>query len=216
MVLLSTKATAAYRYVAGFGGAPLAVGEWGNPAAPGVLLIHGFGFSSAFWTPTLIDRLGRRFHVVAFDFRGHGASAKPWRSGDYAGSRPWADDVEAIVKATSIGRPVIIGRSAGGYVAEDFVREYGVTAVSGIVLVASSAGFIKHAGSSPPSPELAQILSEQYALELKTSMSAKEKLVSLMAARPLPPEVLKAWTAQEVQLPPPTSKPRRREFKWLI
>jgi non-heme chloroperoxidase len=199
---IGAPAAAAYRYVAGWGGAPLAVGEWGDPKAPGVLLIHGFGFSSAFWQPELRDRLARRFHIVAFDLRGHGASAKPWTPEAYAGSLPWSTDVEAVIKATGLDRPVIVGWSLGGYVAEDYVRDYGPKAVAGIVLVSSPAGFADHATPKHTAPGLGDVLLNQYSLDLATSLPAKEKLVALMSAHPLQREVAASWAAQELQLPP--------------
>jgi pimeloyl-ACP methyl ester carboxylesterase len=50
--------------------------EAGDPALPTLLLLHGFPASS-FMFRELIERLARRFHVVAPDYPGFGHSAAP-------------------------------------------------------------------------------------------------------------------------------------------
>jgi pimeloyl-ACP methyl ester carboxylesterase len=56
-------------------GIDLMVWEWGGPG-PVVLLHHGTGFCAGVWR-RVAERLASRFHVVAFDARGHGESSKP-------------------------------------------------------------------------------------------------------------------------------------------
>ena len=54
-------------------GVPLRVHEWGDPAAPAVLMCHGM-FDHGRGFDTLAPRLAHRFRVLALDARGHGDS----------------------------------------------------------------------------------------------------------------------------------------------
>ena len=48
--------------------------DWGNPGAPPVVCVHGYT-SSAQAFNALARRFHDRYHFVAMDVRGHGASA---------------------------------------------------------------------------------------------------------------------------------------------
>jgi pimeloyl-ACP methyl ester carboxylesterase len=80
---------------------------------------------------------------VAFDLRGHGNSGLPWQPDAYDEGRPWADDVNAVIKATGLEKPLIVGWSYGGNVVMDFARYHPETPVSGYFLVSTTGGFIK-------------------------------------------------------------------------
>jgi pimeloyl-ACP methyl ester carboxylesterase len=64
------------------------------------------------------------------DLRRHGQSEKP-RDG-YADSRLWADDVDAVIQALKLDRPVLCGWSYRPLVILDYVRHYGKEAVGGM------------------------------------------------------------------------------------
>ncbi|MFG6401185.1 MULTISPECIES: alpha/beta fold hydrolase [unclassified Microbacterium] len=68
-------------------GLRLATYTWGEPDAPTVLAVHGFGSSARDnWVNTgwVRDLQKAGFRVLAVDQRGHGASEKPHDSGAYA------------------------------------------------------------------------------------------------------------------------------------
>ncbi len=94
-------------------GARLHVVEAGDPAAPPVLLLHGFPEFWGVWSPYFsgLDEAGYR--SVAPDLRGYGASARPARTSDYAIERLVAD-VEGLL--TSCSPPVRV-------IAHDFGAE---------------------------------------------------------------------------------------------
>ena len=156
LVLLSSAAGAELRFsiVEGHGGLPLNMVEAGERGMPGILLIHGFAQSYLVFEKQLNSALADRFHVVAFDMRGHGVSPKPWRPDDYADSRIWADDVRAVMDGAEIERPVVVGWSYGGYVVVDYLRHYGWDNIAGVSLVGSLAGLVPM--SPPPETEAAQ------------------------------------------------------------
>ena len=77
--------------------------EAGDPARPTVLLLHGFPTSSQMFR-NLIPVLGERYHVLAPDYPGYGASAMPAREDfDYTFAK-MADLVEGFLDAKSVDR----------------------------------------------------------------------------------------------------------------
>ena len=117
-------------------GTRLAVYEWGKPAGPEVLLVHGFAQCHLCFEPQ-IPALAAHCRVVAFDFRGHGASEQPADPAAYQGSRVWADDLVAVMAAKGLKRPVLVGWSMGGRVIRQYLINYGDAALGGINFVAS-------------------------------------------------------------------------------
>jgi len=94
-------------------GLRLHVAEWGDPAAPPVVLLHGF-YDHVHAFDLLAPLLAERFRVVAFDARGHGESEWP---DAYA----WQTDVlDAAHVLRDLGRPAhVVGHSRGGGLASD-------------------------------------------------------------------------------------------------
>lgn len=90
--------------------------EWGDPAAPPVLLTHGM-WDHAHSYAVLAPLLARHFRIVAMDARGHGDST-------WAGAYTWFVDVLDIVAVLrSFGRPVyLLGHSKGGGQVTDAAR----------------------------------------------------------------------------------------------
>jgi pimeloyl-ACP methyl ester carboxylesterase len=84
---------------------------WGEPGAPGVVLVHGGAAHSGWWDHVAPQLTGRR--VVALDLSGHGDSGR--REG-YDGHL-WAREVVAVAATEGLERPVVIGHSMGGWVA---------------------------------------------------------------------------------------------------
>jgi non-heme chloroperoxidase len=118
-------------------GTRLAVYEWGNPAGPEVLLVHGFAQSHLCFAPQFLSALAQRFRLVAYDQRGHGASDQPADAAAYQGSRVWANDLAAVLAAKQLVRPVLVGWSMGGRVIRQYLMTYGDTTIAGINFVAS-------------------------------------------------------------------------------
>lgn len=116
-------------------GTVLAVQAQGDPKAPEILLIHGLRQSHLSWQKQLADPQLKGFRIVTFDLRGHGDSDKPNAPDAYANADQWADDVAAVIGATRLRRPVLVGWSLGGYVAGAYLRKYGGGSVAGVNLV---------------------------------------------------------------------------------
>ena len=118
-------------------GTRIAVYEWGDPSGPEVVLIHGFAQSHLCFEPQLRSELIRHCRVVAFDMRGHGASAQPADPAAYQGDRVWADDIAAVLSAKALERPVLAGWSMGGRIIRQYLMVYGDVRLGGVNFVAS-------------------------------------------------------------------------------
>ena len=88
--------------------------DWGNEAAPPLLLIHGGRDHARSWDRVARD-LRRDFHVVAPDLRGHGDSA--WAIGGLYSISEFVLDLAQLVEALGLPRVAIVGHSLGGAVA---------------------------------------------------------------------------------------------------
>lgn len=85
--------------------------EWGDPAAPPMILLHGFMAHARTWDLFACD-LARDYRIVALDQRGHGdtgpAPDDSYTTEDYVG------DLERFVAALGLSRFVLVGMSMGG------------------------------------------------------------------------------------------------------
>ena len=118
-------------------GTRLHVREWPSAGSgPSYLLLHGLASSSHIWD-LVAPRLARSAaRVVAYDQRGHGRSSKP--SSGYGFDRMTAD-AAAVIRATRLHRPVIVGHSWGANVALELAVRW-PRSVSAVVLV--DGGFL--------------------------------------------------------------------------
>lgn len=94
-------------------GVELALVEAGDRTQPTLVLVHGYPDTKEIWD-AVMERLARRFHVVAYDVRGAGASSAPRGPAAYDFER-LADDLLAVTEAVSPGSPVhLVGHDWGG------------------------------------------------------------------------------------------------------
>ena len=87
----------------------------GDPGNPPLLLIMGLALSSRAWD-RLPELMARRFHVIAFDNRGTGKSARvgvAYRMGSLA------NDAAAVLAAAGVGSAHVFGISMGGMIAQE-------------------------------------------------------------------------------------------------
>ncbi len=162
-------------------GVELAVYEAGDPGQPGIVFIHGFSQNALTWERQFSGPLADRFHLVAYDLRGHGASEKPLAPDAYRDASVWADDLAAVIRDRGLERPILVGWSYGGYVIADYLRRYGDADLRGIVLVAAvtksgteeAAGFLTQ--------EILSIFDDLLAPEVGRSLVGTRGLVDLWA-----------------------------------
>jgi pimeloyl-ACP methyl ester carboxylesterase len=112
----STVALPDYAYQDGWlqvDGVRLHYTEWGNAAAPPVLLLHGLNVQCHTWDP-IAAVLASQFHVFALDMRGHGES--DWVRAGYR-VRQMAHDVHGVIEGLGVGPVRLVGHSQGVRVA---------------------------------------------------------------------------------------------------
>lgn len=101
-------------------GQTLAIDQYGYPAAPAVILLHGLS-SNRITYDQVVHHLGVRYvddahlQVVTVDLRGHGESSRATLDGYDAAS--YAADVAALIEEIAPpGGAIVVGHSLGGVV----------------------------------------------------------------------------------------------------
>lgn len=110
--------------------------ESGPRSAPAVLFGSSLGTDHRMWAGTAED-LSDRYRVIAFDWRGHGASPRvpgPYRVGDLVG------DVVRLADHLGLAGFAYVGLSLGGFVGQALAARH-PDRVSALVLCCTSAWF---------------------------------------------------------------------------
>jgi pimeloyl-ACP methyl ester carboxylesterase len=105
-------------------GAPVHYRAWGDPDAPGLVLVHGGAAHSGWWDH--VAPLLTSHRVVALDLTGHGDSGRR----EVYDMHQWAREVVAVAAAERLARPVVVGHSMGGWVAVTVGVEHGGAAAA--------------------------------------------------------------------------------------
>jgi pimeloyl-ACP methyl ester carboxylesterase len=116
-------------------GLTISAQEWGNPTGAEILFIHGFSQSHLSWMRQVEGDLAKEFHIVTYDLRGHGNSDKPLDAARYRDSKAWGDEVQAVIDAAGLKRPVLVGWSYAGRVISDYLATHGAGQIAGINFV---------------------------------------------------------------------------------
>jgi pimeloyl-ACP methyl ester carboxylesterase len=190
-IVSAAAAELEFSTVPGHGQVPLVVVEAGNRAGPPIVFIHGYSQSYVSWERQLADpALLKDFHLIAFDLRGHGGSAKPAAPADY-GSAAWGGDVAAIIKAKTAKKPVLVPWSYGGPVVMSYIRHYGESGIAGVNFVAAGTSL---GGRQPPpdanDPALKERMARFMAMTrpyMAANLDATRWFVASLTAKPLPP-----------------------------
>ena len=177
--------------IRGGGGTTLHAREWGNPAGPAILFVHGWSQCDLCWRAQVGEPLAARFRMVTFDNRGHGMSEKPLDAGYYGDGRLWADDLAAVIEQTRLRRPVLVAWSYGGFIVADYLRAYGDAGIAGIDLVGSGVLL------RPPSfdhfgPGMLDNAQDACGPDLRANIDAICRFLRACTVRPLDQE---AWSA---------------------
>jgi pimeloyl-ACP methyl ester carboxylesterase len=103
------------------GGLTLNALEWGEPGRPALCFLHG-GSAHAHWFDGVVTTFADRFHVLALDQRGHGASE--WAPEPAYATEDFAGDLLGLADAMGWARMTVIGHSMGGHNAMGFAAWY--------------------------------------------------------------------------------------------
>ena len=87
--------------------------DWGNEAAPPLILIHGGLDHSRSWDQLALS-LRTNFHIIAPDLRGHGDS--DWATGSSYSLADHVYDLTCMMTSLRLEKAAIVGHSMGGMV----------------------------------------------------------------------------------------------------
>jgi len=89
-----------------------------------VILVHGYAMNiDLSWRrPGVLDALAQRYHVVAFDARGHGLSDKPHDPASYGLEQ--VDDIVRLMDHLGIARAHLVGQSMGALTVLKFLSRH--------------------------------------------------------------------------------------------
>lgn len=95
--------------------------DWGNPAAPPLILQHGGRDHCRSWD-WVAEELARDWHVIAPDLRGHGDSA--WAPDGNYETNSFVYDFAQLIHTLGFDEVTIVAHSLGGNVASRFTGLY--------------------------------------------------------------------------------------------
>ena len=87
--------------------------DWGNDAAPPLILIHGGRDHCRSWDQ-VARSLQPHFHVMAPDLRGHGDS--DWAKGSSYSLSDYVYDLTRLARSAAVHKTTIVGHSMGGMI----------------------------------------------------------------------------------------------------
>jgi len=106
---------------------------------PPIVFAHGVTLSSRVWAKQFRSIPEEGFRVVAYDARGHGASAVG-ASGHSLGN--FADDLRTVLETLDLRDAILVGHSMGGMTVQTFALRHPdvlATRVRGLVLMSTAA-----------------------------------------------------------------------------
>jgi len=109
-----------------------------------LVLIQGYGGSSADWITEIIQGFEDEFKVIIFDNRGTGQSDKP--DVEYS-IKMMADDVACLMESIGIKRAHVLGLSMGGMIAQEMAISH-PERVQSLVLCSTSCSVKNMIGAS--------------------------------------------------------------------
>ena len=104
-------------------GIKVRVVERGEPAAPPVLLVHGWGCSAFVFRRNMPALAHAGFRAIAVDLKGHGLSDKPVAAHEYT-IDSLVEHLREILDALGLERPPLAGHSLGATLIYHFAMKY--------------------------------------------------------------------------------------------
>ncbi|OGS07825.1 MAG: hypothetical protein A2270_01135 [Elusimicrobia bacterium RIFOXYA12_FULL_51_18] len=115
-----------------------------------ILFIHGTGHNLEVWAP-LAESLRNKFHLAAFDMRGHGQTPE----NSVSPEQYWRD-IGPVAEALGLKKPLLVGHSTGGYAVTAYAASGGEC--SGIVIL---DGFVLDGRKTPEEAKAWHLPKEQ-------------------------------------------------------
>jgi len=111
-----------------------------------VVLIHGYPLDGASWEKQAAALLDAGYHVITYDRRGFGRSARPTVGYDYD---TFAADLNAVLEALDLREAVLVGFSMGTGEVGRYLGTYGSERVAKAAFLASLEPYLLQADDNP-------------------------------------------------------------------
>ena len=161
-----------------------------------LVFIHGIWASVRFFDLQL-TALGRRFHTISVDLRGHGQSTMTLKDQSVA---VYARDLKSFLDRLAIEQPVLIGWSMGAFVIWDFVRQFGHKGIAAAVIVDQAPSDFKSA-AEPDALITIEALADWHHRALTDHSALIHDVIPMMFAQP-PAEADHRWMFEEMRRQP--------------
>jgi non-heme chloroperoxidase len=179
-------------------GLSLAVQDWATPqSGRDVVLIHGYSQSHLAWLKQVTGPLATEFRLVSYDMRGHGDSDKPLEPHFYREPERWAGEVEAVIQAMGLRRPILVFWSYAGRVVLDYISRRGDAGLAALVFVNATT----RSDASVQGPATPLLLGMTRG-DLATNIEATTALLRACTAQPITEEELRYMLAFNMVVPP--------------
>ena len=128
----------------------------GGAGKPVLFFVHGVGADLDAWQFEREPLVRAGYGAVALDLRGHGYSSHPRAAARYALER-MGGDIESVIKAERLARPVLVGHSGGAVLAAHFALARQAE-LGGLVLICGSYGPPSYARRALPRAAVRAVL----------------------------------------------------------
>lgn len=191
--------------------------EFGPSSAPAVVLSHGATLDQNSWREQ-ISVLKKRYRVITWDMRGHGAS-RPANS-EITFTRI-AEDLRALLDHLAIERAVLVGLSLGSFASQEFGYRYPERVAALASIGATSLTDTRLSGLMRWAMSVSDIILKLYPYGLLVRATQRAALtaparayIAATLSRMTKSEYLAAWSAVQTSL---RAEPDYREpFPLLI
>lgn len=196
----------AIQRITGGGNTQLVVQQYGNPEGKPILFVHGLSQCYLVWSKQYQSTLTEEFRLVCLDNRGHGMSEKPIALEAYTQARLWADDVQAVITALALDKPILVGWSYGGYIINDYLAVYGSEMVGGINYVCAGVLLGVEKATGMFGSEFIETLPGLCSENLDDNISAVRKLLRLIFEKQPSQDEFEELIASNMITPPVVRK----------
>ncbi len=171
--------------IPGSGGLKLHVREYGQTNGRPLVFVHGWSQSYLSWVRQYQSALADEFRIIVYDLRGHGQSEAPNEPALYQSAEHWAGDLQAILLALKVTRPVIIGWSYGSLVAAMHAGRYGDAEIAGLNFVGGACRVMPEVVGTLLGEVLGEVLPKLSVADLAENIAGMRRFVAACFTAPL-------------------------------
>lgn len=118
--------------------------DWG--AGKPVIFIHGWPSTHDMWEYQMAELPKAGLRCIAYTRRGFGKSSMPWGPYDYDAL---ASDLNAVIESLKLSEVTLVGFSMGGGEIARYLKTYGASKVSKVVLISTVLPFLAKTDDNP-------------------------------------------------------------------